>query len=49
MKSICSYEVLVSTYQRESCQSEDKAVCNSENFLTISLLLHRAVWRHLTF
>ena len=35
MKSICSYEVLVSTFQTESCQSEDKTVCNSENLLSI--------------
>jgi hypothetical protein len=35
MKSICSYEVLVSTYQTQSCQSEDKTVCNSENYLSI--------------
>jgi hypothetical protein len=31
---ICSYEALVSTYQTESCQPEDKAVCNSENFVS---------------
>jgi len=35
MNGICSYEALVSTYQRESCQSEDKAVCNSENLLSV--------------